>query len=162
MLPSHIYRSPLMYPIPLPMLGFAPFIYNSLDGRSHFCHVKKTTWNVGSSEHRTCFPLSCQISLGPEDSSAFLHKIVSFLQDTISKSISWCSGVVQSTNRAHVVRHSSMTVSNAVLPKGSKVTPVQQHFHIRRDSSWLPWISQVTADGDRPKFFASLCWETLF
>lgn len=100
------------------------------------------------------FPLGpSQMSLGPGNSLAFLHKTDAWLTlclirfqgaflDSVAKCVTWPWFPKVLPSPSDGVHHSSMAVSNAILPKGSKVTRIHQRLSpmvfTYRNFSWLP------------------------
>ena len=153
----------------LPPAPMVFFVFDHVESMSTFSQKQAEMWT---------FTVFRSMTSGPENSAAFLRKInkclplciiqfqVAFL-DAAADCVEWqwFSKVLPSP--CGYVHHGSMTVSQTIPPEGSMVTCIQQQFlplaftHQDSPDSLNLFTILWTVDGERPKFFAILRWETL-
>ena len=148
------------------------FIFGTVESNVRF--PPKTSWNLDSSDQRTRLSVHLRWLQVQRTRRRFCAKLINAFLCIIQFQVAfldaaadcvewqWFSKVLQSP--CGYVHHGSMTVSQTILPEGSMVTRIQQQFlplAFTHKDSLNSFTILWAVDGERPKFFAILRWETL-
>ena len=175
----------LMHPHTITEASFALFVGNSLDGVFHLWHIEsdihfswKESWNIWpDNTFRLSFGPSQKTS-GPKNMAAFLSKSSKCLPLCIIQfqvSSSWCSGKLCWVTRIFQSTPEPMWLCSIMVAwRFLKQYRLRARWSRAFSSGFHPWpLHKIspdslnlftilwTVDGEKPKLFAILHWETL-